>query len=166
VTCEIEELAVKGDLGFPLEDDRFQIVIAVIPGDAVDLTEDFPMAVEEELHRGPRIEVGIEVSGISQNIHKPVGNAEREAALHPIDLGLLSWKKCQFMIEDDLAFLSERPGILLDRGIPPCKPVAPESVKDLNGLQARIVRIPLLNQALIGRDHTLALRLPWILGPS
>jgi hypothetical protein len=124
------------------------------------------MAVEEKLHRGPRIEVGIEVPGISQNIYKPVGNAEREAALHPIDLGLLSWKKCQFMIEDDFAFLSERPGILLDRGIAPRKPVAPESIQDLNSLQARIVRIPLLNQTLIGRDHMLALRLSWLLGSS
>src|SRR5512143_263954 len=99
-------------------------------------------------------------------MNESVEETEREAALHPIDLGLLAREKLQLMIKGHLSLSSEGAGILFDRGIAPFKTVTPEPFEHLDRLETRIVRVPLLNQTFIGSYQALALGLSRLLGPS
>lgn len=156
VAGEVEESGVVGDLGLSAGDDGFEVVVAVGAGDAPDLAEGLDVAFEEELHRASWEEVSVEVARVGQQIDKAIDDAEGQTALHPVNLGLLAGQEGQLVVERHLALSPKAPGVAFDRGVAAREPVALEPLEDLDGLEPRIVPVPLLDQAGIGVQETLA----------
>lgn len=90
---KVQELGIKNEVGFFLNDDAFKIIIPVLPGHTVNLPVCFTVSIEKELQRRAGVEPYQEISRIDKDEDKNIYLSEGERCLHPVDLCLFSGQK-------------------------------------------------------------------------
>jgi hypothetical protein len=95
---KIQKLGIELQFGTSLNHHTLEVIIPMSVSDSSHLPIGLDMALQKELQALPRIESYIEVSGVGQNHHKPIGHSPRQTLLHPIYLSLFPGEKRQFMV--------------------------------------------------------------------
>jgi hypothetical protein len=95
---EIQKLGIELHFRTSFDHHGPDVVISVSASEPSHLTIGLDMTLQKELQILPGIKPYIEVSGIGQNHSESVRHSPRQPLLNPIDLGLFSGQKRQFMV--------------------------------------------------------------------
>jgi hypothetical protein len=98
MSCEVQKLGIELQFRTSFDHHTLDVVIPMSMGHASHLSISLDMALQKELQILPGIKPHVEVSGVGQNHSESVRDSPGQPLLDPIDLGLFSRQKRQFVV--------------------------------------------------------------------